>query len=96
VTLRERLLAMRAEIDAALAELPGDPNVSATPARFLSCPKFAELRGLSDRTIRDYCEFGMPHVGEGRGRRVLVAEAIAWIDGGGPARARMARKGRAA
>jgi hypothetical protein len=88
---RERLLELRSRIDELLGALPAKA-LPATGARFMTCPAFAQTRGLSDRTIRDYCELGMPHSGEGRGRRVLVAAAIAWIDDGGPARARMARK----
>lgn len=96
-TIREELLAIRSRIDALLGEIPA--NAESAPKqlpRFMSVPDFAEARSLSDRTVRDYCELGMPHEGEGRGRRVLVTEAIAWIQSGGPRRARMARKGHAA
>jgi hypothetical protein len=97
-SLHERLLALRAEIDSMLQELGPAPSVAqAQPgARFMKVGDFAAARGFSSRTIRDYCELGMPHRGEGKGRRVLVAEADAWIDGGGPRRARAARKGKAA
>ena len=94
MTIKDRLLQMRSEIDALIAELPGEQP--APTARFMSVPDFAELRGYSDRTIREYCELGMPHSGKGKSRRVIVADAIAWIDAGGPKEARMGRKGRAA
>lgn len=97
---RDRLLSMRAEIDALLAELP-DGASAPTPAaaaaqRFMKLPAFAASRSLSSRTIRDYCDLGMPHQGEGRARRILVAEADAWIAAGGPRKARASRKGQAA
>ena len=88
---------MRAELDALLAELPADDAPNAVqPARYLSVTKFAKLRDLSARTIRDYCDLGMPHSGEGHNRRILVTEAVAWIESGGPKKARMARGGKAA
>ncbi len=73
------------------AEEASDPR-----ERFMSCPQFATKRNLSARTVREYCELGMPHSGDGKGRRVHVQEAIAWIENGGPRRARMARKETAA
>jgi hypothetical protein len=100
VTVRERLLSLRAELDALLADLPSNGEVtavsSAASTRFMKLPAFAKARDLSPRTIRDYCDMGMPHQGEGRGRRILVAEADMWIDSGGPRKARMSRKGQAA
>lgn len=95
---RDRLLKMRAEIDAMLAEMDDSTtaNGQQPAARFMTVPAFAEKMGFSDRTIRDYCELGMPHRGEGRGRRVLVAEAERWLDEGGPRKARAERKGHAA
>ncbi len=98
MTIRDELLAIRGRIDALLAELPetaGAPRQT-QDRRFLSVGDFAELRGYSARTIRDWCDLGMPHSGDGRGRRVHVAEAITWIDTGGPKRARMGRKDSAA
>jgi hypothetical protein len=62
----------------------------------MSVPKFAASRGFNARTVRDYCDLGMPHVGEGKGRRILVADAVTWLENGGPKRARMARKETAA
>ena len=94
---RQRLLTMRAEIDAALAELGA--YETATPVlvgRIMKPMDFATYRHLSPRTVRDYCDLGMPHEGEGRSRRILVIEAERWIANGGPRRARMARKGEAA
>lgn len=89
--LRERILHMRSELDAILLELEA-PTASQDLPRYLSVPKFAELRGFNERTIREYCELGMPHVGSGKARRILVAEAIAWLEADGPKTARMARK----
>jgi hypothetical protein len=88
--IRARLLALRAELDDLLAEAGAEPTVAS--ARFMKIPDFAEANGYSARTVRDYCDLGMPHRGEGRARRVLVQEAIAWIDDGGPRKARANRK----
>lgn len=97
--IRARLLSLRSEIDALLVEV-GVDVAAPEPApvrRLMKLPEFAEVQGYSARTVRDYCELGMPHQGEGRGRRVLVQEAIAWIAEGGPRKARaMLKNGRAA
>jgi hypothetical protein len=97
MTALEKMLRLRQELDEVIADLQssGGSEQAAAP-RFMKVPDFAHSRGLSDRTIRDYCDLGMPHEGQGKGRRVLVAEAIAWIQAGGPKAARGARKGRAA
>jgi hypothetical protein len=96
VTLRDRVLRMKAELDAILAELPehGPPAAPTQHARYMTVPGFASMRGYSARTVRDYCDLGMPHTGEGKGRRVHVAEAIAWLEAGGPKRERLLRRPR--
>lgn len=95
MNIRATLLQLRAEIDAALAELPAESPQLAS-ARFMKVADFAAAHNYSTRTVRDYCELGMPHQGEGRARRVLVAEAETWIASGGPRKARASRKGEAA
>jgi len=95
MTVRDDLLALRARLDEILTSLPDDVKKT-SERRYMTVPEFAELRGYSSRTIRDWCELGMPHSGDGKGRRIHVAEAIAWIEAGGPRRARMARNGDAA
>lgn len=95
-TIRDRLLQMRTEIDQILGEMTDVPRPPVPASRFMSVPQFATSRGFNARTVRDYCDLGMPHVGEGKGRRILVAEAVAWLENGGPKRARMARKENAA
>lgn len=96
MTLREELVAIRSRIDALLKELPEQQPVRAVERRYMKVGDFAALRGYSARTIRDWCDLGMPHSGEGSARRVHVAEAILWIESGEPKRARLARKGNAA
>jgi hypothetical protein len=93
VKLRDELLELRARIDGILGELPAAEVRPVWPgARYMKIPAYATAQGLSPRTIRDYCELGMPHDGEGHNRRVLAHEADAWIANGGPRKARMARK----
>lgn len=99
MTIRDELLALREQIDALLAGLPGELGAPVVPlaarvaarARYLSVPQFAAAFGYSARTVRDYCAQGLPHIGQGKSRRVLVEEARAWIEGGGPQRARKVR-----
>jgi hypothetical protein len=103
VSVRSELLRLRSELDRLLERMPDEPGESRTmnlqhavrPGRYMKVPAYAELKGLSARTIRDYCDLGMPSEGVGRGRRVIVAEADAWLASGGPSAARMARKGAA-
>lgn len=92
----DRLLMLRATIDSMIVELGGDRPQVRGASRFMTVPDFADWSGFSPRTIREYCELGMPHRGEGRNRRVLVAEAEAWLTTNGPRKARADRKGNAA
>lgn len=100
MSTKQELIRLRAEMDALIATLPDDDSGSTQPVaaapRFMKLSAFASSRNFSSRTIRDYCDLGMPHQGEGRARRILVAEADAWIDAGGPRKARASRKGKAA
>jgi hypothetical protein len=88
----DELLSTRSRIDALLNEMADAPKCDVVAGRFMTVPDFAALRNYSTRTIRDWCELGMPHSGTGRGRRIHVSEAIAWIEAGGPKHARMGRK----
>ena len=94
MSLRDELLELRARIDRLLEEVPTQPTLSvvSTAQRYMKVPAYATKTGMSARTIRDYCDLGMPHEGRGHSRRVLVAEADQWIKEGGPQRARGARK----
>lgn len=86
--LRAELYAM---VDATMARVfpapaaPADPaaGASAEPRR-MKVGDFARARGYSPRTVTRYCAIGMPHVGAGKARRILVIEADAWIARGGP------------
>jgi hypothetical protein len=92
MTIRDELLEMRERIDRILRELPEHSSASVAAPRYLKIPQYADRKGLSARTIRDYCELGMPHEGKGHTRRVIVESADSWIAAGGPQLARMARK----
>jgi hypothetical protein len=94
MSIRDELLELRARIDRLLEEVPAAPALAvvSTAQRYMKVPAYAKSRGLSARTIRDYCDLGMPHEGRTHNRRVLVAEADQWIREDGPRRARMRRK----
>ncbi|MFZ5895595.1 MAG: helix-turn-helix domain-containing protein [Myxococcota bacterium] len=96
MTVRDELLSIRSRIDALLNEMAESPKREVVSARFMTVPDFAALRNYSTRTIRNWCELGMPHSGTGRGRRIHVREAIAWIEAGGPKQTRIGRKDTAA
>ena len=99
--LRGKMLAIVAELDAELGETPTmseEPDVTTTgritPAR-MSVPRYAAARGYDASSVRRWCEAGMPHLGDGRARRIYVLDADAWIKAGGP-KAAAARAGEAA
>jgi hypothetical protein len=56
---------------------------------------YARSRGYAARTVSRYCQLGMPSVGRGKARRVLVHEADQWIASGGAAAAAKAEGGKA-
>lgn len=91
--IRAELEAIRARIDATLAQLPAAPAPAPNPLaepRRMKLSVYASTRGYAPKTVARWCSLGrdpLPHVGQGRARRILVAQADAWIDGGGPARA---------
>ncbi len=45
----------------------------------MSLTGFREARGIKERTLHSYIAQGLPTVGEGRGRKVVVADADAWL-----------------
>lgn len=85
MSFRDDLLSIRARIDAILNRIP-KPTREASSERLMSVREFAVLTNYSTRTIRDWCDLGMPHSGNGRHRRIHVAEAIEWIEARGPKR----------
>lgn len=66
----------------------GEPNRMKVSA-------YARSRGYAARTVSRYCQLGMPSVGRGKARRVLVHEADEWIASGGAAAAAKAEGGKA-
>jgi hypothetical protein len=85
--VRAELEAIRARIDAILT--PAVSTVESKPdePRRMRVGAYASARGYAPRTVTRWCAAGMPHVGKRQSRRILVAEADAWIADGGPDRA---------
>lgn len=94
--LRAKLLSIRANIDAALAELPANEQIAPAPAksepRWMRLGDYATARSFSRRTLHTMIVEGLPTTGDGKGRRVIVAEADAWLSRR-PARAKQAANG---
>jgi hypothetical protein len=85
--VRAELQAMRDRLDQLLG-MPEPANQPAPPiqderVRMPVCD-FARARGYHPDTITKWANLGMPHVGQGKARRILVREADAWIASGGP------------
>jgi hypothetical protein len=51
--------------------------------RALCVEKYAKSRGFSVSTVRRWIKIGCPHVLTGRGARIIVAQADAWLAAGG-------------
>ncbi len=85
-----RLLALRSEIDALIVESGGTgPSLAKgePDAEWMTIGRYCQARSIPRRTLHDRIREGLPTIGEGRDRRVIVAEADAWL---------AKRKGRAA
>ncbi len=81
--LRAKLLSIRADIDAALAEIPSDepasPALSKVEPRWMRLGAYAAARSFSRRTLHTMITEGLPTTGDGKGRRVVVADADTWL-----------------
>ena len=66
--------ALRAEADAIGAEAPAAPA-----SLYLPVAAFAARVALSERTIWTFVRKGMPVIGSGRGKRIDVVRADAWL-----------------
>jgi hypothetical protein len=62
---------------AASAEQP------AQEPKTLCVEKYAKSRGFSVSSVRRWIKVGCPHILTGRGARVVVAQADAWLAAGG-------------
>lgn len=85
-----RIRTIRAELDEverALTEGDAPPEPKRLAPR-VSAATYARERGYTADTIHRYADLGMPHVGSGKGLRVLVDAADAWLADNGPAKAR--------
>jgi predicted site-specific integrase-resolvase len=49
----------------------------------LTVEEFAESIGVCRATVFSWLRLGLPNIRAGRVRRVLVAEAMAWLQAGG-------------
>lgn len=79
--IRNRLLAMRAEIDSMLQDLPAEAPANqqtATPT-WMKLPEFAAYRNMSVGTVRSRLDEGMPASGTGHARRINVPLADEWL-----------------
>jgi hypothetical protein len=87
--LRVELEAIRRVVDALLSQLPAAvlPASPQAEASRMRVRQYGDARGYASATISKWCRAGLPHVGGGHSRRVLVTQADEWIAGGGPARA---------
>lgn len=81
----ERLRVLALEVIAKgqelLSSLPGAPPASAPASEpmWMRIRPYAESRGFTYRTILEFVGEGMPSVGEGRRRRIVVREADRWV-----------------
>ena len=80
---RAKLVSIRADIDAALAELEDAPKPrAAEPSpEWMRIADYCATRGLSRRTLHGMIADGLPTVGEGKRRRIVVSKADEWIAG---------------
>lgn len=90
MSFRERLLAMRQEIDAMIDEVDhrdrdrdSDTHRVAGTAPFLDPDGFGARHKITADTVRRYVKAGMPHQRIGRLIRIDVAQADAWLRDGG-------------
>lgn len=67
-----------AELERRRAEKSGDATPAPEP-RWMTIKAYAAARSISERTIHEYLKAGMPSVGAGRMRRIVVFAANEWI-----------------
>lgn len=80
---------------ALLTESSADTAAKATTEpKWMTVAQYAESRALHPETVRRYIHAGMPSMRAGKGFRVNVAQADAWLEAGGAAGAAR-RKGTA-
>lgn len=96
IDLHTLALQMKALADRIIATTEAKTQSSAKQPRWVTVADFAKRTGYSRRTISNYIKMGMPTVGRGRGRRVILAAALAWIERGGPTAAATVKGKRAA
>lgn len=81
--------ALRGVLGGVLQQLEA-PAPSPAPAAplplYLSVPRFAQHTGFSESKIREWLRCGLPHTNAPGQVRVIVKEALAWIQAGPGAR----------
>jgi hypothetical protein len=66
------------------ATLSGTSNTKTVERRYLKQKDYATLRSVSVSTVKTWCRLGLPTNGvQGRGIRIKLAEAEAWLEAGG-------------
>ncbi len=82
--IRAHLRSVRDGAIRALAELGEEPAPLAAPPptpepRWMRLADYARARAISLRTLHNRIAEGLPTSGEGHARRILVADADAWL-----------------
>lgn len=81
--IRNRLLALRAEIDSLLqvlpVEAPANQQTAPPTPKWMKLPEFAAYRNMSVGTVRSRLDEGMPASGTGHARRINVPLADEWL-----------------
>jgi hypothetical protein len=83
-TMRAHWHAVRAQAEAALAELDraaeAEPPPPAEPEpRMMKLQRYLVSRDIPESTLHAYLAEGLPAKGAGRSRRILVIEADQWL-----------------
>lgn len=61
------------------------PESKPAEPKWMTVAQYAESRALHPETVRRYIHAGMPSMRAGKGFRVNVAQADAWLEAGGAA-----------
>jgi hypothetical protein len=78
-TTISRILRLAADIIDAEEQAPAPAPAVVPDALYLAIPAYAKRLGVGERTAWSWAAAGMPCIGSGRTRRVVVREADAWL-----------------
>ncbi len=81
IALKAELGLMVVKIDALVTAMGGaeTPPVAGPEPRWMTLKDYRAARSIRERTLQGYIAQGLPTIGEGHGRRVVVAEADKWL-----------------